>query len=81
MIVKVKFAATVADIRGNMEITLPDEATLADLLEYFRTHRPLLADRIKVAYPISKGRTIMKTEPLSDGQEIVFMSALAGGRV
>lgn len=81
MKVYVRFAPTVANIHNStpMEVTLADEATVADLLDYFRTHHPTLAPRLNLALPLTAGRAMPKTETLTAGQEIQFLPIMAGG--
>jgi hypothetical protein len=77
MKIRVKFGPSVAYTRGNMKVGLADGATVADLKEYFRRNHPALARRLCAAYPMSSGRMVCQSEPLVDGQEILFISALS----
>ncbi len=73
----VKFGPTVGDTRRHMEITLNDEAKVTDLMELFQIHYPALAKRLEAAHPVTSGQIVPQDEVLTDGQEIMFISALS----
>ncbi|HBY96102.1 MAG: MoaD/ThiS family protein [Ardenticatenaceae bacterium] len=81
MTVYLRFGAAVAHTLGSatMEVTLADGATVGDLLDYLGVHHPLLRQRLWTAIPIVSGRSALKSDSLANGQEVLFISALAGG--
>ncbi len=79
MKVFVRFGPSVAQTRDVKEVILPDGATLADLIEHFHTHHQILAQRLYGSYAVTSGRALAQTDILADEQEIMFVSALAGG--
>lgn len=61
------------------EINLADHATIEDVLAYFRSTNPALGARLNLAVPTTSGRAMPPTEPVKDGQEILFIPIMAGG--
>lgn len=81
MKVYLRFGSGVAHTVGNsaMEVTLADGSTVGGLLDHLEVHHPLLRQRLYSAIPIVSGQSALLSDPLSDGQEVMFISALAGG--
>lgn len=64
---------------ARLSVTLPDGATVADLLDWLRQQYPTTTARLETAVPIIAGRHVSPTEPLADGQEVALLLPIAGG--
>lgn len=65
--------------RPRLTVTLPAEATVADLMERLRQAYPEATQRLNTAVPVVAGRHVSPDAPLSDGQEVAFLLPIAGG--
>lgn len=79
MKVYVKFGASVAEPRSKMEVSLENGATVADLIRHIQETKPAFGRRLDGTLVIANGRNLVPSEKLKEGQEIMFVSALAGG--
>jgi sulfur carrier protein ThiS len=61
-----------------LSVTLPDNATVADLLEDLRLQYPT-ASRVENAVLVSNGEHVSASAPLSDGQELALLLPISGG--
>ena len=61
-----------------LSVTLMEDATVADLLEYLRVQYPD-ASRLESAVMVSNGEHISSSAPLSDGQEVALLLPISGG--
>lgn len=64
---------------ARLSLTLPDGATVSDLLAQLRTQYPAAAERLTTAVPVIAGRHVAHTQPLANGQEVAFILPIAGG--
>jgi molybdopterin converting factor small subunit len=65
--------------RDPIEVDLTEGATLDDLLAHIRDQTPALGGMLNLAVATTSGRAMPRTEPLVDGQEIMFIPMNAGG--
>lgn len=80
MQVKIFFGSAIAHLNGkDMQLTLPEGATVADVYDYLQHERPLLFSRLVAAQTFVNGVRALPTLPLSDGAEIWFISHFIGG--
>ncbi|GAB4435260.1 MAG: hypothetical protein Kow0031_17010 [Anaerolineae bacterium] len=81
MNVNVRLSAGLAHSLGNprLSVTLPDDATVADLLAYLRREHPQLQPRLETVIPMIAGRHASPTQNLSAGQEVALLLPAAGG--
>jgi molybdopterin converting factor small subunit len=79
--VNVRFSAALAQSAGTprLQISLPEGATVGDLLDQLATAQPHLAGRIPYLVVAAGGRHVDRAEPLHEGQEIVLVMPAAGG--
>lgn len=63
---------------ARLSVTLTEDATVADLLEYLRAQYPD-ASRLESAVLVSNGEHISPSAPLSDGQEVALLLPISGG--
>jgi molybdopterin converting factor small subunit len=61
-----------------LSVSLPEEATVADLLDHLRAQYPASA-RLANAVMVSNGEHISRSAPLSDGQELALLLPISGG--
>ena len=59
-----------------LSVTLMEDATVADLLEYLRVQYP---DASRLESMVSNGEHISSSAPLSDGQEVALLLPISGG--
>lgn len=81
MLVRVRLSAGLTPSAGNsrLSVSLEENATIADLLEYLRGEYPALASKINTALPIVSGRPIALTHHLSEAEEVALLLPAAGG--
>jgi molybdopterin converting factor small subunit len=81
MNIRVRFSAGLVPLAGNtrMVVSLQDQATVADLLQYLQTERPELEVGLNNAIPMVAGRHVGLSEQLSAGQEVSLLLPVAGG--
>jgi molybdopterin converting factor small subunit len=65
--------------REPIRVDLAEGATVDDLLAQVRAHDPTLGGMLNLAVATTSGRAMPRTEPLADGQEIMFIPMNAGG--
>lgn len=80
MQVSVRLSAGLAQDIGlpRLFISLPDGATVADLVAVLRSDHPR-AERLSVALPIIGGQYVSLDSPLAPGQEVALLLPVAGG--
>ncbi len=81
MNVRVRLGAGLTQLVGNsrLDVTLADDATVADLLLHLRAQYPALEQKLDPAIPMISGRHAAHTESLSAGQEVALLLPVAGG--
>lgn len=81
MNVHVRLSAGLAQAAGrsHLAVTLHDDATVADLIEYLRSEYPSLTSRLDMAVPVVAGQHTSHTDPLVAGEEVAFLVPIAGG--
>jgi molybdopterin converting factor small subunit len=81
MTIHVRFSPGLAQLIGNprLAVTLAEEATVADLLQYLRSQHPALNQRLDAAIPMISGRHAAQSEHLAAGQEVALLLPVAGG--
>ena len=65
---------------ARLSVTLTEDATVADLLEYLRAQYHPDASRLESAVLVSNGEHISRSAPLSDGQEVALLLPISGGK-
>jgi molybdopterin converting factor small subunit len=63
---------------ARLSVTLTEDATVADLLEYLRAQYPD-ASRLESVVLVSNGEHISPSAPLSAGQEVALLLPISGG--
>jgi molybdopterin converting factor small subunit len=61
-----------------LSVSLPEEATVADLLGHLRAKYPASV-RLANAVMVSNGEHISRSAPLVDGQELALLLPISGG--
>lgn len=81
MNVNVRLSAGLSPASGNprFTVTLADDATVDDLLNHLRDHRPELQSRLDVVIPMVSGRHASGSHKLQTGQEVALLLPAAGG--
>lgn len=79
--VNVRFSAALAQTAGTprLQMSLPEGATVGDLLDQLAAAQPHLAGRIPHLVVAVGGSHTGRDEPLRDGQEVVLVMPAAGG--
>lgn len=79
--VNVRLSSGLAQVTGNARLTLslPDGATIADLLDVLSQQYPLLTDRLNVALPVIAGQHVTQAKLLTAGEEVALLLPVAGG--
>ncbi len=81
MQVTVKYQGIITDMlqRKSHQITLPDGATVADLLATLTTDDDRAQSILKQTRAFIDGKQADRAAPLADGAEVIFMRPIAGG--
>lgn len=81
MTVTVRLSSGLAELVGTPRLgaTLPEGATVADLLDTLRRRHPSLAPRLQNAVAVVGGRHVPLSEPLASGAEVALLLPIAGG--
>ena len=81
MLVRVRLSAGLIPSGGNsrLSVSLGENATVADLLEYLRGEYPALASKINTALPMVAGRAVTPAHPLTEAEEVALLLPTAGG--
>jgi len=81
MNIRVRFSAGLVPLAGNtrMMVKLPEESTVADLLQFICTERPAMESGLENAIPMIAGRHVSQSELLLAGQEVSLLLPVAGG--
>lgn len=81
MEISVRLGSGLAQMAGSarLSVALPENATVADLIERLRSQHPDLNARLDVAVPVISGRHVTKAEPLAPSQEVAFLLPISGG--
>lgn len=81
MIVNVRLSGDLAQHvgRARLQVTLPDNASAADLVTHLQAHYPAAAARFRQAVPIVGGQHISPETALAAGQEVALLLPIAGG--
>ncbi len=81
MQVTVRLSAALAQLTGNprVQLTVPDDARLADVTAALVQSYPAIEGRLAYAIPIVAGDHAAPQAAVSPGQEIAFLMPAAGG--
>ena len=81
MNVSVRLSGDLAQQVGTarLQVTLAENATVADLVAHLRQLHPLAVARIDIAVPIIAGQHVSPTTKLAAGQEVALLLPVAGG--
>ena len=81
MRIHARFNGGLVEIFGGARLTvsLPEGATLGELVSCLRERHPRASPGLEAALPILDGRHISPREPLAEGQEVAFLLPVAGG--
>lgn len=81
MRIHTRFSGELASTMGKprLTLTLPDQATVGDLLGLLCQEIPASAAKLQVTVQVVSGRHVSKSQVLSDGQEVAFLLPIAGG--
>jgi molybdopterin converting factor small subunit len=81
MIVHVRLSAALAQVAGvpRVALTLPEGATVADLLAELRQQYPLLESRLATALPFVGGSHAAAADEVTDRAEVALLLPAAGG--
>jgi molybdopterin converting factor small subunit len=79
--VTVKYQGIIADMLGRKshQLTLPDGATVDDLLVRLASEDDRSQPILKQTRAFIDGKQADRAAPLSDGAEVIFMRPIAGG--
>jgi molybdopterin synthase catalytic subunit len=81
MEVSVRLSPNLARQAGNARLraTLPEPATISDLIATLSAEYPDLGAQLKSAIPVLSGTPAAPNEPLQNGQEIALLTPISGG--
>lgn len=81
MEITAKFQGIIADMLGRKtaQITLPDGATVDDLLSTLTGNDETARTVLKQTRAFIDGKQADRTAPLANGSEVIFMRPIAGG--
>lgn len=81
MRISARFNGGLIEVFGGARLTvsLPEGATLGELVHCLRERHPRASSGLESAVPILDGRHIPPEEPLAEGQEVAFLLPMAGG--
>lgn len=83
MQINVRLSSGLSQYTGSprLQLTVPEDCTLAILLEHLRQDYPPLSEPIRSAVAVIAGRHAGFEEPLSPDQEVAFLIPISGGRL
>lgn len=81
MDVTAKFQGIIGDMLGRKseQVSLSDDATIADLLARLTAGDESAVAILKQTRPFINGQQADRADPLTDGAEVLFMRPIAGG--
>jgi molybdopterin converting factor small subunit len=81
MELSVRLNASLAHAIGasRLQLTAPDETTVAGLIQQLAAQYPALASNLRIAIPVVAGTQVPVTQVLQPGQEVAFLMPTAGG--
>lgn len=81
MLIRVRLSAGLTPLVGNsrLSVSLSENATVTDLLDYLRAEYPALASKINSALPMISGRPVAPAHRLTEAQEVALLLPAAGG--
>jgi molybdopterin converting factor small subunit len=81
MQISVRLNAVLAQITGapRLQVTVADDATVADVQQALTATYPALATRLERAVPVLGGAHARLSDKVSAGQEVAFLMPVAGG--
>ena len=62
-----------------LSLTLPDGATVDDLMAALGAQQPALAPALRAALPVRAGEHVARDAPLSQDDEVALLIPVAGG--
>lgn len=65
--------------KARLQVTLAENSSVADLLEFLRKEYPTATARIDIAVPIIAGQHVSPSAKLAAGQEVALLLPVAGG--
>jgi molybdopterin converting factor small subunit len=81
MEVSVRLSSGLAQLAGaaRLSVSMPEEATVGELIARLGSQRPELAPRLAGALPVIAGRHVMPSEALIPGAEVALLLPVSGG--
>ncbi len=81
MEVSVRLSPNLASQAGSARLnaTLPEDATISDLIQKLSAEYPNLGAQLKYAIPVLSGAPAGSNEILQNGQEVALLSPISGG--
>ena len=81
MVIMVRYPGIIGDMleRKSEHVTLPDGATVADLIQHLTADDDTAASVLKQTRPFINGQQAERASALQDGAEVIFMRPIAGG--
>ncbi|MFO7632724.1 MAG: MoaD/ThiS family protein [Caldilinea sp.] len=81
MQISVRLNAVLAQITGaaRLQVTVNDDATVADVLRMLTETYPDLGTRLERAVPVLGGNHAMLSDKVTAEQEVAFLMPVAGG--
>ncbi|GIK75152.1 MAG: hypothetical protein BroJett021_41400 [Chloroflexota bacterium] len=81
MQVSVRLNAVLAQLTGapRLQVTVRDDATVADVLQALAATYPGLGARLERAVPVVGGNHARLTDQVAADQEVAFLTPVAGG--
>ncbi len=64
---------------ARLTVSLPEGATLGELVHCLRERHPGASSGLDAALPILDGQHLSPKQPLAEGQEVAFLLPVAGG--
>jgi molybdopterin converting factor small subunit len=79
--VQVRLGSGLATAAGTrrLSVELPQDATVATLLERLRADEPAIAPALDSALPVVRGTHASGEQPLAEGDEVALLIPVAGG--
>lgn len=83
MQISVRLSSGLSQLTGTprLQITMPDDSTVADLLDHLQVEYPALNERLRSAVAVIAGRHASPTERLLPDEEVALLIPISGGKV
>jgi molybdopterin converting factor small subunit len=81
MQISVRLSSGLSQYTGSprLQVSLPENGTVADLLQVLRSEYPALQERLASAVAVIAGRHASPGEHLLPGEEVAFLIPISGG--